>query len=153
MGKVDSLSRCLDWQVGIDKDNEDRVLIKKEWLQRAEETLVEENDLKEKIREAQGRDERVVKAVEELKKSGIKSIKDKEWSIEDGLVLREEKIYVPEGVLRVEVIRRHHDTAVGGHGGRWKMTELVERNYWWPGITKEVTKYVEGCDLCQRHKN
>jgi len=114
--------------------------------------LVEENDLKERIREAQKKDEQVVKAVEELKRSGIKSIKDEEWSIEDGLVLKEEKIYVPEGVLRVEVIRRHHDTAVGGHGGRWKTTELVGRNYWWPGM-KEVVKYVEGCDLCQRHKN
>jgi len=56
--------------------------------------------------------------VEELKRSGIKSIKDEEWSIEDGLVLKEEKIYVPEGALRVEVIRWHHNTAIGGHGGR-----------------------------------
>jgi len=88
-----------------------------------------------------------------MKRSGIKSIKDKEWSIEDGLVLKEEKIYMPEGILRVEVIRRYHDTAVGGHGGRWKTTELVGRNYWWLGMTKEVAKYVEGCDLCQRHKN
>ena len=153
MGKVDSLSRRPDWQVGIDRDNEDRMLVKKEWLRRAEETLVEEDDLRERIREAQEKDERVVKVVEELKRSGIKSIKDEEWSIEDVLVLKEEKIYVPEGALRVEVIRRHHDTAVEGHRGRWKMTELVGRNYWWPGITKEVTKYMEGCDLCQRHKN
>ena len=31
--------------------------------------------------------------------------------------------------------------------------ELVTRNYWWPGITKEVKQYVEGCDQCQRMKN
>jgi len=153
MGKVDSLSRRPDWQVGIDRDNEDRVLVKKEWLRRVEETLIEENDLREKIRRTQEKNERVVKAVEELKRLGMKSIKDEEWSIEDGLVLKEEKIYVPEGALRVEVIRRYHDTAAGGHGGRWKMTELVGKKYWWPGMTKEVAKYVEGCDLCQRHKN
>jgi len=153
MGKVDSLSRQPDWQVRIDKNNEDRVLVKKEWLRRAEEMLVEEDDLRERIRKAQEKDEQVVKAVEELKRSGIKSIKDEEWSIEDGLVLKEEKIYVPEGALRVEVIRQHHGTAVGGHGGRWKTTELVGRNYWWPGMTKQVAKYVEGCNLCQRHKN
>ena len=104
MGKVDSLSRRPDWQVGIDRDNEDRVLVKKEWLQWAEETLVEEDNLGESIRKVQERDEQVVKAVEELKKSGMKSIKDEEWSIEDGLVLKEEKIYVPEGALRLEVI-------------------------------------------------
>ena len=95
----------------------------------------------------------MVKAVEKLKRSGIKSIKDEEWLIEDRLVLKEERIYVPEGALRVEVIWQYHNTTVGGHGGRWKMTELVGRNYWWLGMTKEVAKYVEGCNLCQRHKN
>ena len=49
MGNVDSLSRRPDWQIGVDKDNKDRVLVKKEWLRRAEETLVEEDDLREKI--------------------------------------------------------------------------------------------------------
>jgi len=31
--------------------------------------------------------------------------------------------------------------------------ELVTRNYWWPGVIKDVGKYVEGCDICQRMKN
>jgi len=91
--------------------------------------------------------------VEELKKAGVKTLRDEEWEIEDGVVLKEERIYVPEGELRGEVIRLHHDTPVGGHGGRWKTTELVTRNYWWPGITKEVGRYVDGCDACQRYKN
>jgi len=40
-----------------------------------------------------------------------------------------------------------------GHGGKKKTVELVTRNYWWPGVTREVGQYVEGCDLCQRMKN
>ena len=32
------------------------------------------------------------------------------------------------------------------------MVELVTRNYWWSGITKEVKRYVEGCDQYQRVK-
>jgi len=47
----------------------------------------------------------------------------------------------------------HHDTPVEGHRGRWKMTELVTRNYWWPGIIKEMGRYVDGCNVCQRYKN
>jgi len=31
--------------------------------------------------------------------------------------------------------------------------ELVTRNYWWPGVIKDVEKYVEECDICQRMKN
>jgi len=31
--------------------------------------------------------------------------------------------------------------------------ELVTRNYWWPGVTREVGRYVERCNLCQQMKN
>ena len=33
------------------------------------------------------------------------------------------------------------------------MMELVTRNFWWPGVTKEVKKYIEEYDVCQRNKN
>jgi len=26
------------------------------------------------------------------------------------------------------------------------------RNYWWPEVTKDVRKYMERCDRCQRIK-
>ena len=29
----------------------------------------------------------------------------------------------------------------------------MTRNYWWPEVTRDVGKYMEGCDLCQRMKN
>jgi len=67
--------------------------------------------------------------------------------------MKEGRIYMPEGDLRREIIQLHHDTPIGGHGGRWKTMELIGRNYWWPGITKEVGRYVKGCDTCQRYKN
>ena len=31
--------------------------------------------------------------------------------------------------------------------------ELVTRNYWWPEVTRDVGRFVERCDLCQRMKN
>jgi len=31
--------------------------------------------------------------------------------------------------------------------------ELVTRNFWWPGITKEVKRYVKGYNACQHNKN
>ena len=33
------------------------------------------------------------------------------------------------------------------------MMELVMRNYWWSGVIKDVGKYVEDCDMCQKMKN
>ncbi len=54
-------------------------------------------------------------------------------------MLKEERVYIPKDKeLRVEIIQLHHDTLITGHKGQWKMVELVTRNYWWPGVTKEV---------------
>ena len=33
MGKADSLSRRPDWEVGVEKDNENQRLVKPEWLE------------------------------------------------------------------------------------------------------------------------
>ena len=77
MGKADGLSRRPDWQEGVEKDNEDQILIKPEWI-RGAKTLVEEGNLRERIKRAQEGDERGVKAVKKLKKAGIKMLKDKE---------------------------------------------------------------------------
>ena len=33
------------------------------------------------------------------------------------------------------------------------MAELIVRNYWWPGVTKEVGRYIDGYDVYQRYKN
>jgi len=80
-------------------------------------------------------------------------LKDEEWKIEDRIVMKKERIYVPEEKLRGEIIQLHYDIPIGEHEGRWKTTELVTRNYWWPGVTKEVGRYVNGCNACQRYKN
>ena len=61
------------------------------------------------------------------------------------LVLKERKLYVlKDKMLRTEIIQLHHDTPIAGHRGKWKMTELVTRNYWWLGITKDVGQYCYG---------
>ena len=63
-------------------------------------------------------------------------------------------MYVPKDEkLKVEIIRLHHDMPIAGHGEQWKMVELVTRNYWWPGVMREVKRYMKGCDQCQRMKN
>jgi len=152
MGKADGLSRRPDWQNRVERDNENQKLVKPEWIRKAE-TIIEKENLKERIRKAQEGDEKVVKAVEELKKAEIKTLKDEEWEVEDGIVIKEGRIYVPKGDLRREIIQLYHDTLVGGHRGRWKMMELIGRNYWWPGITKEIGRYVDRCNTCQRYKN
>ena len=76
MGKVDGLSRRLDWKVRVDKDNENQIIIKNNWLCRLEEVIIEESEVEiiEKIKKTRGKDEEVVRIVEEIKKAGVKLI-------------------------------------------------------------------------------
>ena len=71
MGKADGLSRRPDWEVGVEKDNEEQMLVKKEWLEvkriRVTEVIIEGVDLLDKVRKCEARDDEVVKAVEEMK--------------------------------------------------------------------------------------
>ena len=76
-------------------------------------------DILEKIRKSEAKDDEVIKAVEEMKKAGVKTLRDKEWREENGLMLKEGKVYVPKDeTLRVEIIRLHHNMPIGGHGGQ-----------------------------------
>ena len=110
----------------------------------------DEKGLLKKIRESKAQDKQVVKAVEAMKKAGVKTLNRREWEIEQDLILWCGKVYVPKNdKLRLEIVHLHHDTPIGGHRGQWKMTELVMQNYWWPGITKFIKTYVGGCDKCQ----
>ena len=76
-------------------------------------------DILDRIKRSEVKDDEVVKVIEEMKKAGIKMLRDEEWREEDGLMLKEGKVYVPKDeALRVEIIRLHHDTPVGEHGGQ-----------------------------------
>jgi len=109
MGKANSLSRRPDWEVGVERDNKNEILVKKEWLEnrRTEkvEVIVEEVDLLEKMRKSRVKDNEVVKAVEEMKQAGVKTLRDEEWKEVDGIMYREGKVYVPkDDILRAEIL-------------------------------------------------
>jgi len=133
IGKADGLSRRADWKIGVDKNNDNQIFIKDNWIRSMYEVVVEEPevDLLENIKKARSKDEDVIKVVEEMKKMRVRELEGNEWKIEGDLVLKEGKVYVLKNEeLRAEVIRLHHDVLAAEHGGRWKMMKLVTRNYW-----------------------
>ena len=110
-------------------------MIKSEWLEarRMEmvEIIVEGVDLLKKIKQSKVKDNKVVKVVEEIKWIGVKMLKNEEWREVDSITYKERKVYVPrDDELRMEIVRLHHDTPVGGHRGQWKTVELITRNFW-----------------------
>jgi len=76
MEKADSLSRRPDWEVRVDKDNEDETLVKPEWLEMRKtetvEIIVDGVDLLEEVKKSKVKDDEVVKVVEEMKQARVK---------------------------------------------------------------------------------
>ena len=82
MGKANSLSKRLDQEIGVEKDNKDEMLVKPEQLEvrRIEvvEIIVDGVDLLEEVRKSKVKDDEIVKAVEEMKQAGVKMLRDEE---------------------------------------------------------------------------
>ena len=80
MGKANGLSRRVDWKVEVDRNNENQVFIKDNWICHMQEVVVEEPvvDMLEKIKKTRSKDEDVVKVVEEMKKVGVKELRGNE---------------------------------------------------------------------------
>ena len=76
MGKVNGLSRRVDWKIDIDKNNDNQVFIKDNWIRNIYEVVVEgpEVDILEKIKKARNKDKDIVRVVEEMKKVGVKEL-------------------------------------------------------------------------------
>ena len=77
MGKADRLSRRSDWKVDVDRDNENQIFIKDNWVCSLQEVVIEELEvgLLEKIKKARSKDKDVVRVVEEMKKTKVKELR------------------------------------------------------------------------------
>jgi len=79
----------------------------------------------------------------------------REGEADPGSILRpgEWAVAVPDvDGLRDECIRLCHDTPYGGHFGRGKTYHLLRRSFWWPGMRKQVERYCQRCQTCQKVK-
>jgi len=67
----------LDWKIGVEKDNDNQVFIKDNWIYSLEEVVIEgpEVDIAEKIKKARSKNKKVVRIVEEMKKARVKELR------------------------------------------------------------------------------
>ena len=70
------------------------------------------------------KNDEVVKTVKEIKKAGVRILRNNKWQIEDKLVLKKKKMYVLKNKeLRLEIIWLHHDIIIVKHRRQWKIVE------------------------------
>ena len=90
----------------------------------------------------------------------VKEVNDKresnelpdEYDFHNGLLYKDNRLFVPPGDCQLEVLTMKHDGLVAGHFGIRKTLELLKRELWWPRMSQYVKNYVATCDICNRPK-
>ena len=55
--------------------------------------------------------------------------------------------------LRNRILSLSHDTPLGGHCSIKKTNFLLTQSFFWPGISNDVKKYCNSCDICQKTRS
>ena len=144
MKKTDILSRLAQFKTG-DDDNRDIVLLPERFFALPISVFDPAPENLAKLRAVYRHQDPSVQ----------KALRDKVpgWMDKEGIITFQERLYVPKSIsLRGEIMRAHHNVPTAGHPGHHKTLELVTRNYYWPGMNRDIRQYVQGCSTCQRSK-
>ncbi|GFW17348.1 transposon Tf2-11 polyprotein [Trichonephila clavipes] len=88
------------------------------------------------------------------------SSKTEEFRFIDGILCR--KNFDPDGKLwlpvipkhlRADILRHFHDAPTAGHLGFAKTYDRIRKRFYWPGMYRNVVRYVMHCRECQRRKS
>ena len=63
-------------------------------------------------------------------------------------LVRDNRICVPK-VLTGDILHELHSSPTAGHLGRWKTLKRVLKDFYWPGVGKDVRNCVRTCKTCQ----
>src|SRR5258708_1646383 len=98
------------------------------------------------IQQSDQYDDLVVKA---LKALDVGELCSDEWTHAEGVVLYRGRVHTLDNPqLHHNLVHVHHSTIATRHPGCWKMLELVSQNYWWPGLSRYVAKFIARCSAC-----
>ena len=148
--KVDILSR--KDQVNAQDNNKDIQMLKEKLQTRrmtAEITMLQRNIVENSslLEEIQRNNTREHEVEQELKKENSLA-----WK-QDRIIYIDGQIYIPNNKkIKEQILQENHDPTNINHLRQQKMLELVKRNYWWPGVKKDVKKYIQECIKCQQNK-
>lgn len=51
---------------------------------------------------------------------------------------------------RLEIIEMAHGAKLSAHLGNKRTARKILRDFYWPGITRDVTAFCRACEACQR---
>ncbi|KAI3805399.1 hypothetical protein L1987_27748 [Smallanthus sonchifolius] len=90
---------------------------------------------------------------ENIKKERMVGQRDKLEYNTLGVRTRYGRVWIPMGgELRTKILDEAHKSRYSIHPGANKMYQDLKKDYWWPGMKCDVTKYVSKCLTCSQVK-
>ena len=62
---------------------------------------------------------------------------------------RTRNVILAPDAMRNKILQAAHSSWVAGHTGVDKTLSRVQANFWWPGVTADVERFVKECTRCQ----
>jgi transposase InsO family protein len=59
------------------------------------------------------------------------------------------KTVIPSSI-RPHVLKQAHDSKLAGHSGLFKTHERIVEEFWWPGLSADITEHIKRCEPCNR---
>ena len=108
-----------------------------------------ENDLARRIREAYMKDPEAQKFLSDLRiGKKVKGIR----LHQDLIKFKQNRVYVPKGKLRLQVLKEEHDKPLADHRGEKATISFVAKRFYWPGMKEDIAHYVKTCVTCQANR-
>ena len=74
-----------------------------------------------------------------------------DWTFEEVHLYYKGWMYIPPPAHHTLVTSLHNSPTLS-HAGRFHTKTFLERDFWWPGLSTYVNKFIEGCTVCQQNK-
>ncbi|QRW19916.1 Retrotransposable element Tf2 protein [Rhizoctonia solani] len=151
-GKPDALSRRSDY---VDSPQKPEVMLPAEVFANTSETELKiVTEIRDKLKDDPSL-EPIIQFLTEDADNAPPSIRKAYWDYdwEEDLLWYRGKLVVPDSeLIKEQLLKEFHDSPLAGHPGQQRTLELLNRNYWWPGMKSSAKEWVECCPTCQANR-
>ena len=70
------------------------------------------------------------------------------WEFSDNSLYFKHRLYIPEPAHH-DLVKSLHTSPTGGHEGFFRTLHRMQKDYWWPGMSTFLRKFISGCANCQ----
>ncbi|PKU86846.1 putative mitochondrial protein [Dendrobium catenatum] len=75
-----------------------------------------------------------------------------DYLIRHGYLFKGNSLCIPFSSIRLQLIQEVHGGGLAAHLGREKTVEQMQQRFYWPHLRRDISRFVERCQVCQVYK-